>query len=153
MNPRSESIGYWLSAIHRHTMIYLDRETVPLNIGSGQAMFLAHLYHRDGVSQEELSRELKFDKATTARAISKLEKEGLVRRNRDPGDRRAYRVSLTGRGRDAGDELRVILRGWTETLARGLTARERRLLVDMLQRVFVNATDATCGGAGGERKP
>jgi DNA-binding MarR family transcriptional regulator len=50
-------------------------------------------------SQHRLGRWLGIDRTTMVAAVDELERIGLVRRNPDPADRRAYRVELTGRGR------------------------------------------------------
>ncbi|MEZ5334102.1 MAG: MarR family transcriptional regulator [Methanolobus sp.] len=55
--------------------------------------FLLTLSHKDGCSQESLARYLRLSKATATRAITALEKEGYVFREKDEDDRRIFRVS------------------------------------------------------------
>ena len=77
-----------------------DEELEVYRIGSGQYDFLMVLYHKDGISQENLARMLKVSKATSTRAIQNLEKEGYVYRQRDKDDLRAYKVYLTEKGKE-----------------------------------------------------
>lgn len=53
----------------------------------------------DGVSQRELSDILVVDRSNVTGLIDRMEKAGWVQRLAVPGDRRAYRVKLTGSGR------------------------------------------------------
>jgi DNA-binding MarR family transcriptional regulator len=52
----------------------------------------------DGLSQSELSRLLIMHRSNATGLIDRLERRGLVQRNPDPTDRRAYRVILTSGG-------------------------------------------------------
>jgi DNA-binding MarR family transcriptional regulator len=47
----------------------------------------------------DLARSLGVDKSTMSRQVSALEKAGLVAREEDPDDGRAYQVSISGDGR------------------------------------------------------
>ena len=55
--------------------------------------------HADGISQRELGDELVVDRSNVTGLLDRMEKLGWVRRADYPGDRRAYRVSLTSAGR------------------------------------------------------
>jgi DNA-binding MarR family transcriptional regulator len=83
-----------IAHIYRSQLAYMAKELETYRVGSGQFEFLLFLYHKDGVSQETLAKLLKVSKATSARAIRDLEKEGYVRRQRDEHDNRAYKVYL-----------------------------------------------------------
>jgi DNA-binding MarR family transcriptional regulator len=89
--------------IYRSYLAYMAKELETYGVGSGQFEFLLVLYHEDGVSQETLAKLLKVSKATSARAIQNLEKEGYVYRERDEKDLRAYRVYLTEKGKEMRD--------------------------------------------------
>ena len=72
----------------------------PYNISYGQFPFLMALYREDGVNQETIAKRLLFNKATIARAIDKLEREGYVHRTQDEYDGQANRIFLTRKGRE-----------------------------------------------------
>ena len=73
IDTKREPIGKYLSIINRKGNVFITKEISKFGIGSGQVMFLMELYKKDGISQEELSEGLNIDKATTCRAIKKLE--------------------------------------------------------------------------------
>lgn len=69
-----------IGIIHRAACMYYSKELSKFGIGSGQYLFLLNLYRNEGITQEELTEQVKLDKATTARAIKKSEIEGYVKR-------------------------------------------------------------------------
>lgn len=56
---------------------------------------------RDGpLNLSEMARQLSSDISTLSRHVAALEKKGLVRRERDPSDGRAYFLSATPKGEE-----------------------------------------------------
>jgi DNA-binding MarR family transcriptional regulator len=60
---------------------------------------LGVLAHTDGLSHRELAAELGVTPATVTPVVDGLEREGSVRRERDPADRRIVRLRITAPGR------------------------------------------------------
>jgi DNA-binding MarR family transcriptional regulator len=60
---------------------------------------LVPLFEEDGLRMGELARRARLSKQTMTTMVRLLEREGLVRRERDPEDARAFRVLLTARAR------------------------------------------------------
>ena len=56
---------------------------------------LVPLFEEDGLRIGELARRSRLSKQTMTTMVRLLEREGLVRRDRDPGDGRAFRIALT----------------------------------------------------------
>lgn len=135
-----ESIGRLISCIHRYSQIHIAKELGDYNIGSGQFSFLMILYHNDGVSQESIAKALRVDKATTARAIKKLMEEGYVYKERNPLDKRVYKVFLTERAKKIKPKIIKILSEWTEFLLSDFTKEERELFTKLLIKIAKNAS-------------
>jgi DNA-binding MarR family transcriptional regulator len=138
---KQKSVGRIISCIHRFTQIHLSNELEPYNIGIGQLHFLMKLYKNDGINQEMLAHFLQTDKATSARAIKKLEKEGFVRRKTDEKDKRAYKIYLTKKAKDLKIKIRRITKNWTNTLLTDFSEEEKNLLFSYLDRIFKNAAE------------
>jgi len=60
---------------------------------------LVPLFEEDGLRMGELARRAHLSKQTMTTMVRLLEREGLVRRKRDPADGRAFRVVLTAEAR------------------------------------------------------
>jgi DNA-binding MarR family transcriptional regulator len=137
-----ESLGKWISLLYRQAQIYITHELKPYNIGYGQFPFLNALFQKDGIHQEEISQMLAIDKATTGRAMRKLEKEGYVNRVVDTKDKRAYKIFLTQKGIKMQPIVHKILRQWTEILSRDFSKEENEKVKQLLGRMHQNALDA-----------
>ncbi len=138
-------LGRWVALTYRATHAYMAQKLAPLRIGYGQFPFLSYLNRCGTSSQEEISRALVFDKATTARAIRKLEELGYVTRRVASDDHRRYEVSITESGRAAAVEIRSILRDWNRQLTAGFIAEERKMAFDLLARIVKNAASGLEG--------
>jgi DNA-binding MarR family transcriptional regulator len=117
----------------------MSKQLESYKIGSGQYIFLIALYKKDGISQEEISNYLKIDKATTAKSIRRLEKEGYVKRDIDSKDKRAYKVYLTQKAFDIKLIICNVLKKWSAVLSEGLSENEKGVVLDLLSRMSKNA--------------
>lgn len=87
-------------------------------------------------SQQQLGERLGMDRTTTMQLVAALEAMGLVARDDDPADRRAYRLRLTPRGRDETEALFGIVSDVERQTLKVLKAPERRQLKLLLRKVL-----------------
>ena len=96
---------------------------------------LANLGMGEGVTQQELAEKLLVTKGNVVGLLDRMELAGLVERRADPADRRANRIHLTRRGREALREAfpahLAVIRG---ALGR-LSAADRQALSRLLERI------------------
>ena len=59
---------------------------------------LLPLFEEDDLRMGEIARRARLSKQTMTTLVRLAERDGLVRRKRDPQDGRAFRISLTERG-------------------------------------------------------
>jgi DNA-binding MarR family transcriptional regulator len=76
------------------------------------------------------------------RHIDRLETEGLVRRTRDPRDRRITRITLTAKGSRRLDSLRAVMDEQDRRMRAQLTAAEARTLQRALGKLHAYAASA-----------
>ena len=139
-NNSCQSVGKYISIIHRTGSSFLLKEFSKFNIGSGQYMYLIHLYKNDGLSQEELTEILNIDKGTTAKSIKKLETEGFVMRVKDKNDKRINRVYLTPKALEIKDEFLSSINAWENTLTSNLSYAEKEQALTLLKKITYNIT-------------
>ena len=94
---------------------------------------------REGTIQQELSSDMGIDPSAMVKLINELEGEGLAERRRRPGDRRAWEVSITPKGRDALERARRFVTQVEDEVLGGLTAADRSQLLTLLRRALVSA--------------
>jgi DNA-binding MarR family transcriptional regulator len=82
-----------------------DRALEPLGLTVkhfGVLTFLRHEAESDRrLSQQAVGERLRIDRTTMVSLIDELERAGYVKRERNPGDRRAYVLMLTAAGKKA----------------------------------------------------
>ena len=134
------SIGKWTSILYRYSQIYIDKELKSYNIGPGQFPFLILLLNSNGITtQDRLSKCLNIDKATTTRALTKLEQAGYLTRKVNPKDKRARIVTVTEKAVKLKPILHQISERWTIKLTAGFSDWEKELIVTILEKLAGNA--------------
>jgi len=139
IDTKREPIGKYLSIINRKGNVFITKEISKFGIGSGQVMFLMELYKKDGISQEELSEVLNIDKATTCRAIKKLEEAEFLTRVKDKNDKRAYKLYLTQKSKDMEESIRGVLRICEDHISKNLSEEEVKTLAMILKKICINS--------------
>lgn len=86
-------------------------------------------------SQVALAERVGMDPAGTSRALDELQAAGLVKRERDGGDRRRVSVTLTPKGRRWYARVRDLVMTELEPLFSALSAGEARQLEALISRV------------------
>ena len=111
------------------------------SLGLTTALFavLNVLGARDGTIQQQLSSDMGIDPSAMVKLINELENAGLAERRRRPGDRRAWEVVITPKGRRTLERARRVVAQVEDEVLGGLTAAERRRLLALLRRALVSA--------------
>ena len=100
-----------------------------------------------GLKMGELSRRLMVTGGNVTGITDQLVAEGLVRREPIVGDRRAYAVQLTPKGKRAFDTMAAEHERWVEDLMSGLTRAERERLYTLLGRLKTTIRERDNEGA------
>jgi len=97
---------------------------------------MAQLYrHPGGLKMGELSRRLMVTGGNVTGIADQLVKEGLVLRETDAADRRAFLLKLTAGGRKAFARMAAQHEAWVVGLFGGLADTERQTLYQLLGRL------------------
>jgi DNA-binding MarR family transcriptional regulator len=80
-----------------------------------------------------------IDPSAMVKLINELETAGLADRRRRPGDRRAWEVTITPKGRRRLERARRLTRQVEDEVLGGLSAADRRQLLMLLRRALVSA--------------
>nr|WP_272874891.1 MarR family transcriptional regulator [Roseomonas marmotae] len=113
-----------------------------------RARVLALLAHeRDGMPQRELAAQLSIENPTLVRLLDGLERQGLVARLPEAGDRRAKRVALTAAAAPVAAEVTGISEGLRARVLAGIDEAELATALKVLRAISANL-DALAGEAG-----
>ena len=90
---------------------------------------------REGLKMNELSRRMMVTGGNITGITDQLVSEELVERVPVEGDRRAYRIRLTPKGRKSFSDMALAHEGWVVDAFAGLNAREVATLHRLLGKV------------------
>ena len=118
-----------------------DNELVGLDCTAPQMGALIALNRAQPLTMGDLAWELALTESATTRLVDRLVRTNLVRRERDPGDRRVVRVRLSSYGRQLVDVVLSRRQHQFLRVGRQMAPDERQRLVEGLEalvRVFAN---------------
>lgn len=102
----------------------------------------------DPPSQRDLGARLGIDPSDLVDVVGALEERGLLRRDRDPSDRRRYVVALTAEGRTELDAVAERAVELDAELLAPLDPSERAAFAGMLRRVLDHQENLAARGEG-----
>ena len=100
MDPMLWEIAETATALRRA----FDRRAVSLGVTRAQWRVLAKLSRTPGLRQVDLAEQLDMEAITLCRIVDRLAEAGLVERQADPQDRRAWKLVLTHQVQAVGQE-------------------------------------------------
>lgn len=143
--PFETSVGYQIRQTNRLFCRYLQQQIAPYGLTLGMWYFLRALWDEDGLTQRELSVIVGTMEPTTLTAIRAMEREGLVRRQKNVEDRRKLNIFLTERGRALKSELLPLAKKVVDDSMAGFTEAERQTFLGDLKAVQRNLLERIDG--------
>ena len=113
-------------------------QQLDLVISQEQWFILFRLYEKQGQSQRELADKDLNDHPNITRLIDALVRQGYVRREADPRDRRRSLIYLTAEGETLMESLKPKIIETRRQVFAGVSAEEIEVLGQILQKIEVN---------------
>ena len=132
MHSKFGFLSYEISHVIRQRF---NKAAENMGLTHAQWRVLVHLSENENCRQIDLAEILEIKPITLARQIDLLEEAGLVRRQRDHEDRRAYRLELTSKVRPIMQGLWEIADAVEDQVLEAVTAQEKDALIGMLERI------------------
>lgn len=112
-----------------------------VDLTRGQYLYLVRICENPGIIQEKLAELIKVDRTTTARAITKLEKNGMIKKVQDQKNRKIRHLYPTSKG-EAVYPLIIRENEYSNQVAlQGITEEEAQQLKTLLEKVRANVSD------------
>lgn len=130
-----ESLHYLLMKANTRVNRWVLAEAAALGLSPGQPKILECLTHLGESNQKAIAAYCEIEQATVGSILSRMERDGLVRRGQREGNRRSLYVSLTPRGEQLGAKMEDIFRRADEMLSAPLSPEEQLELAGLLTRL------------------
>jgi DNA-binding MarR family transcriptional regulator len=121
MDPMLYEIAETATALRRA----FDRRAVSLGVTRAQWRVLAKLSRTPGMRQVELADHLDMEAITLCRIVDRLAEAGLVERQPDPQDRRAWKLVLTHKSKPLVKKLAALADDLGDEAFQGLPVERR----------------------------
>lgn len=144
---KTRSAGYLANHMARLFAAGLQRRIAPLGLAPAQFITLIELWREDGLTQKQLIERLDVEQATMANTLTRMERDGLIRRLPHPDDGRAQQVWLTKKARAVQQPATQAARDQNMAALSGLTQDESEVFRKMMRRVIATLknTDPQAG--------
>ena len=136
---KTHRIMRYINRTFRVGKLYRNARLSEIGLEGSDQPFLLTLCREPGISQDQLAKEIYIDKSAVARKLAALEKNGYVRRESDPDDKRVLRVYPTEKATALQPAIGVTLADWNELITKGFSEEEKETLETLLIRVMENA--------------
>jgi len=132
---KDDRLIYLIFTAQQKLRTYIKNALVKENIKvtTAQAGILFLLKQKNGQSMSELSQVLSIDNSTLTGLIDRLERSGFVRRNSNPGDRRALNIDITDTGVKELEKAKVVIRRVNDEIKAGFSEQEMESFKKVLQ--------------------
>jgi DNA-binding MarR family transcriptional regulator len=139
MVSRFERFSYAIFAISRHWNKIAAEEMKKYDLKGSYAVYLVTmLRNKEGITATRLGELCSKDKADISRAVSVMEKKGLVKR--DGANHHYYRalLKLTEEGTQAAEQVQKRAQLVVELAGRDLTEERRQIMYETLESIASN---------------
>ena len=129
-----KSVAYQAQLFARLTQNDYMARITGTGIAPAQAYVLGELWFNEPLSQVDLARRLDIGKATVGQTLARLERAGVIKRQRTDADRRVVMVHLTEKGRKLREPLRIATLAQSDMLDSGLGQEKIAALTELLRQ-------------------
>jgi DNA-binding MarR family transcriptional regulator len=99
---------------------------------------LLSLWNEDGLKANELGKRAGLEPSTMTGLLDRMERDGLVKREPDPNDRRAHRIHLTKEGVDAEVSATKVVSDTLEKVFSTIPEKDIETTKNVLRTVLLN---------------
>jgi DNA-binding MarR family transcriptional regulator len=145
LEPAPPTLLYLVKQVELAIRARLDELMRPAGLTALQYTALTVLERNPDLTSARLARHSFVTAQTMSDMVTALRERGLIKRRRDPGDRRRLALALTAKGHELLEEYRPAVAGLEAEMLSGLTGQE----ADLLRHAILACREALTGGAGG----
>jgi len=131
-----ENIGFHIRIVQMRVFREFYRTFEGSGVTPGMHTVLAIIRDNPGIRQRILAELLMVREPNMTRMIQGLQGAGLIAREVDKTDRRAFHLVLTEKGKGLMDSVQARMDSFEEKLLGGLDSKDRKALRDYLERIL-----------------
>jgi DNA-binding MarR family transcriptional regulator len=126
-----------ISGMYQKSRRLSEKTLKPLQITFPQFGVLLRLSFQSNVTQKELSEIMDTDTTTIMVICDSLEKKELLKRIKDPSDRRVNRLMLTEKGKHVVSEAYPLMMKRYEFFVESISKEELKTITPILEKLYL----------------
>jgi len=138
MKDEDLNIGRLIARIHRGIYNFVSARLKDRDLDAGQFFFLCFILNNEGKTQEQIAKNILFDKATVSKAVKRLLHLGYVYREVNAKDKREYKIFATEKAKVLAPQIKTLYEEVYNQLHRHLDADEVLQLRGLLGKIYQN---------------
>lgn len=123
-----------VSLLYRKQTTYINGQLKDVSLSSGLYPVLINAYKNEGISQEELAKQLHVNESTVTRNLDKLEKKGLIMKT---PEKRKKIINVTSKGEKIAQKVLDYDEKWDDMIKESLSDEEfkdfKKLLIKICE--------------------
>jgi DNA-binding MarR family transcriptional regulator len=131
----ADIVGFHIRLAHGATLRHFTETFTDLELTQKQVSVLWLVDDHPDISQSNLAKLMRMDRATTMAIVNRLEARGYLERSAVKADKRKQALNLTDEGRNILQVAKNAIREHEEWLKSRFTDDEVRQLIEMLSRI------------------
>jgi MarR family transcriptional regulator, transcriptional regulator for hemolysin len=137
-----ERPGHLINRAAKLMLRLADTKFRPLGLGVASFPVLTMLRTGQKLSQKDLALCARIEQPSMAQLLSRLERDGMIKRGPDPDDGRSSLISITRKALGILPEIDAAVDAGNDMAVAGMSEAEVKMLIDLLQRLIANLEQA-----------
>ena len=133
-------ICYLISLTKTHDFYMNKHIKNETEILPSQYYMLMFLYHEMGTNQSDIAKACLMDRSGVSRAFKDFEEKGLIERQIDESNKRAYKITLTKKGIETSEFLIAKEKEWDDMICEELDL-SREDLLKLLSKISMKSLE------------
>ncbi|WP_009632754.1 MarR family winged helix-turn-helix transcriptional regulator [Synechocystis sp. PCC 7509] len=132
------NMGYRIKLLSQLLSRAFSDRLEPFGLTPFHWLVLCCLWTEDGLPTSSIGDKLQQVGGTLTGVLDRMEERQLIRRERDPRDRRIWRIWLTDAGKELESVLPPIAVELREQAMQGISSEDREKMSDLIDRAIAN---------------
>ncbi|MCK4551395.1 MAG: winged helix-turn-helix transcriptional regulator [Tenericutes bacterium] len=124
-------------AIHKYRHRFFREKSSGFELSGVEIPYLRKIYKaNESIKMNDIVGESVYHKSHATRAINRLVKDGLVIKEKNPNDLRAYVLSVTEKGKNMAIQVGKVVKEWDDLVDTVITNEEREVLRNITKKIY-----------------
>jgi len=130
-----ETIDYFLKIVWQTVANRYNQLVTEFGITQSIGYLLINIDEQEGTTVSKAAALLGLKSTSLSRMLKDLEKNGLIYRESNPGDKRSVKIYLTPLGKEKRQLARMVVKQFNNYLNTHISEPDKQYLVEMLEKI------------------